>query len=71
MDIGGPTDVLHVAHVTFDHLHGFLGLPVEFELQIPYPTPSASANVFGVWMESMQCGYNDRGNSVPYILLLM
>ncbi|VAH73455.1 hypothetical protein VPH35_050356 [Triticum aestivum] len=71
MDIGWPTDVHHVAHVTFDRLPGFLGLPVEFELQIPCPAPSASASVFGVSPESMQCGYNDRGNLVPKILLLM
>ncbi|XP_048539216.1 rho GTPase-activating protein 2-like [Triticum urartu] len=71
MDIGWPTDVRHVAHVTFDRRQGFLGLPVEFELQIPCPAPSASASVFGVSPESMQCGYDDRGNSVPKILLLM
>jgi hypothetical protein len=27
--------------------------------------------VFGVSPESMQCGYDDKGNSVPKILLLM
>ena len=32
---------------------------------------ACSASVFGVSPESMQCGYNDRGNSVPKILLLM
>ena len=32
MDIGWPTDVRHVAHFTFDRLQGFLGLPVEFEI---------------------------------------
>jgi hypothetical protein len=41
MDIGWPTDVRHVAHVTFDRLQGFLGLPVEFELEIPCQVPSA------------------------------
>ncbi|KAL5198091.1 hypothetical protein ABZP36_001603 [Zizania latifolia] len=71
MEIGWPTDVRHVAHVTFDRLNGFLGLPVEFELEIPGHVPSASASVFGVSPESMQCGYDDRGNSVPKILLLM
>ncbi|KAJ1288326.1 hypothetical protein BS78_02G080600 [Paspalum vaginatum] len=69
--IGWPTDVRHVAHVTFDRLQGFLGLPVEFELEIPGQVPSASASVFGVSPESMQCGYDDKGNSVPKILLLM
>lgn len=30
MDIGWPTDVEHVAHVTFDRYNGFLGLPEEY-----------------------------------------
>ncbi|THU49836.1 hypothetical protein C4D60_Mb06t13770 [Musa balbisiana] len=71
MDIGCPTDVRHVAHVTFDRFHGFLGLPVEFEPEVPRRAPSASATVFGVSTESMQCSYDCRGNSVPTILLLM
>ncbi|KAJ8479068.1 hypothetical protein OPV22_022795 [Ensete ventricosum] len=71
MDIGWPTDVRHVAHVTFDRFHGFLGLPVEFEPEVPRRAPSASATVFGVSTESMQCSYDSRGNSVPTILLLM
>ena len=41
MEIGWPTDVRHVAHVTFDRLHGFLGLPVEFEHEMPCRVPSA------------------------------
>ncbi|XAR61270.1 hypothetical protein NMG60_11034918 [Bertholletia excelsa] len=71
MEIGWPTNVQHVAHVTFDRFNGFLGLPVEFELEIPGGVPSASASVFGVSAESMQCSYDSRGNSVPTILLLM
>ncbi|RLN03321.1 rho GTPase-activating protein 2 [Panicum miliaceum] len=71
MEIGWPTDVLHVAHVTFDRFHGFLGLPVEFEDEMPCRVPSASASVFGVSAESMQCTYDGKGNSVPTILLLM
>ncbi|KAK1310903.1 hypothetical protein QJS10_CPA08g01454 [Acorus calamus] len=71
MEIGLPTDVRHVAHVTFDRFHGFLGLPVEFEPEVPRRAPSASATVFGVSTESMQCSYDSRGNSVPTILLLM
>ncbi|MCO5590977.1 hypothetical protein L7F22_044953 [Adiantum nelumboides] len=71
MDIGWPTDVQHVTHVTFDRFNGFLGLPVEFELEIPRRVPSASASVFGVSAESMQCSYDGHGNSVPTILLLM
>ncbi|KAJ0976712.1 hypothetical protein J5N97_012186 [Dioscorea zingiberensis] len=71
MEIGWPTNVRHVAHVTFDRFHGFLGLPVEFEPEVPRRAPSASAKVFGVSTESMQCSYDSRGNSVPTILLLM
>jgi hypothetical protein len=41
MEIGWPTDVRHVAHVTFDRFHGFLGLPVEFEDEMPCRVPSA------------------------------
>ncbi|KAF3603957.1 hypothetical protein F2Q69_00038748 [Brassica cretica] len=47
MEIGVPSDVRHVAHVTFDRFHGFLGLPVEFEPEVPGRAPSASATVFG------------------------
>ncbi|TXG58240.1 hypothetical protein EZV62_016069 [Acer yangbiense] len=71
MEIGLPTDVRHVAHVTFDRFNGFLGLPVEFEPEVPRRAPSASANVFGVSTESMQLSFDSRGNSVPTILLLM
>jgi hypothetical protein len=41
MEIGWPTEVQHVAHVTFDRFHGFLGLPVEFEPEVPRRAPSA------------------------------
>ncbi|KAM7495928.1 hypothetical protein LguiA_020342 [Lonicera macranthoides] len=71
MEIGWPTNVQHLTHVTFDRFHGFLGLPVEFEVEIPCRVPSASISVFGVSAESMQCSYDSRGNSVPTILLLM
>ncbi|KAK8708691.1 hypothetical protein V6N13_059729 [Hibiscus sabdariffa] len=71
MEIGLPTNVRHVAHVTFDRFHGFLGLPVEFEPEVPRRAPSASASVFGVSTESMQLSLDSRGNSVPTILLLM
>ncbi|XP_078440155.1 rho GTPase activating protein with PAK-box/P21-Rho-binding domain-containing protein [Wolffia australiana] len=71
MEIGWPTDVRHVTHVTFDRFHGFLGLPVEFEREVPSRSPSASASIFGVSPESMQCAYDPKGNSVPTILLLM
>lgn len=71
MEIGWPTEVRHVAHVTFDRFDGFLGLPVELEPEVPRRVPSASVNVFGVSAESMQCSYDNRGNSVPTILLSM
>ncbi|GER24783.1 Gtpase activating protein [Striga asiatica] len=81
MEIGWPTNVRHITHVTFDRFHGFLGLPVEFEVEVPCRAPSARFNylpilvacvsVFGVSAESMQCSYDNRGNSVPTILLLM
>ncbi|KAK4776709.1 hypothetical protein SAY86_005397 [Trapa natans] len=71
MEIGWPTNVHHITHVTFDRFHGFLGLPVEFEVEIPGRAPSASVTVFGVSAESMQCSYDSKGNSVPSILLLM
>ena len=41
MEIGVPTNVRHVAHVTFDRFNGFLGLPVEFEPEVPRRAPSA------------------------------
>ncbi|WCJ41848.1 Rho GTPase-activating protein 1 [Euphorbia peplus] len=71
MEIGFPTNVRHVAHVTFDRFNGFLGLPVEFEPEVPRRAPSASTTVFGVSTESMQLSYDSRGNIVPTILLLM
>ncbi|MED6156909.1 Rho GTPase-activating protein 1 [Stylosanthes scabra] len=71
MNIGSPTNVRHVAHVTFDRFNGFLGLTVEFEPEVPRRPPSASATVFGVSTDSMQLSYDSRGNSVPTILLLM
>ncbi|EYU46646.1 hypothetical protein ABFS82_04G022100 [Erythranthe guttata] len=71
MEIGWPTNVQHIAHVTFDRFNGFLGLPVEFQVEVPSRAPSASVSVFGVSAESMQCSYDTRGNSVPTILLLM
>ncbi|GKV34945.1 hypothetical protein SLEP1_g43275 [Rubroshorea leprosula] len=71
MEIGWPTNVRHVVHVTFDRFNGFLGLPVEFEPEVSRRAPSASTTVFGVSTESMQLSYDSRGNSVPTILLLM
>ncbi|KZV29229.1 rho GTPase-activating protein 5-like [Dorcoceras hygrometricum] len=71
MEIGWPTNVKHVAHVTFDRFDGFLGLPVEFEPEVPRRPPSASTRVFGVSTESMQLEFDSRGNCVPAILLMM
>lgn len=41
VDIGWPTDVRHVSHVTFDRFDGFLGLPVELQPEVPSKPPSA------------------------------
>lgn len=71
VDISWPTNVQHVSHVTFDRFNGFLGLPVELEPEVPRRVPSASASVFGVSAQSMQCSYDQRGNSVPTILLML
>jgi hypothetical protein len=74
MEIGWPTDVRHVAHVTFDRFHGFRGVPAELQPEVDgggIKAPSASRTVFGVSTESMQCSYDARGNSVPTILLQM
>ncbi|CAA6660674.1 unnamed protein product [Spirodela intermedia] len=45
MEIGGPTNVRHLVHVTFDRFHGFLGLPVELEPEVPggRPVPGNSS----------------------------
>lgn len=59
VDIGWPTDVRHVSHVTFDRFNGFLGLPVELQPDIPRTTPSArfislffhfAIHRFGFWL---------------------
>ncbi|KAJ9563519.1 hypothetical protein OSB04_008679 [Centaurea solstitialis] len=117
LDIGSPTDVHHVSHVTFDRFNGFLGLPNALQPHLPRHVPSARWRlqlimgkvhvdeldidflsldfdqekskrhygswevglvglwgcvcVFGVSVESMQCSYDERGNSVPTILLMM
>lgn len=41
MDIGWPSNVQHVSHVTFDRFDGFLGVPAEFHSDIPKQVPSA------------------------------
>lgn len=41
MDISSPVNVRHVSHVTFDRFNGFLGLPTEFEPELPTRVPSA------------------------------
>ncbi|XP_009598932.1 rho GTPase-activating protein 5-like [Nicotiana tomentosiformis] len=71
MEISWPSNVRHVAHVTFDRFNGFLGLPVEFEPDVPRRPPSASTRVFGVSTDCMQLSFDSRGNSVPTILLMM
>lgn len=54
MDIGWPTEVQHVSHVTFDRFNGFLGLPVEFEPEVPRRAPSARSVV----SDSLSCFQN-------------
>lgn len=41
VDIGWPTDVRHVSHVTFDRFNGFLGLPLDLQPHVPPKPPSA------------------------------
>ena len=53
MEIGWPTDVQHVNHVTFDRFDGFLGLPVEFEPEVPRRAPSARYIL--CFLESQKC----------------
>lgn len=49
MEIGWPSNVRHVAHVTFDRFNGFLGLPVELEPEVPRRAPSARC-VFAIFL---------------------
>lgn len=44
LDISCPTDVTHVSHVTFDRFDGFLGLPSEFQPDVPNGAPSARSS---------------------------
>ncbi|KAM0067218.1 putative Rho GTPase-activating protein 1-5 [Helianthus debilis subsp. tardiflorus] len=53
MEIGVPTDVRHVAHVTFDRFNGFLGLPVEFEPELPRRPPSARLHLSFLFFVSL------------------
>ncbi|KAL9234581.1 hypothetical protein vseg_009437 [Gypsophila vaccaria] len=71
LDISCPTHVRHISHVTFDCFHGFLGLPHDLLPQLPPKVPSASASVFGVSPHSMQHCIDDRGNSVPTLLVML
>ncbi|GFP97528.1 rho GTPase-activating protein 1 [Phtheirospermum japonicum] len=54
MEIGWPSNVRHVAHVTFDRFNGFLGLPVEFEPEVPRRPPSARGNCVPTILLMMQ-----------------
>ncbi|KAI9090355.1 hypothetical protein K1719_028690 [Acacia pycnantha] len=53
MDIGWPTEIRHVSHVTFDRQHGFLGLPSELEPEVPR-SASAKGNCVPTILLSMQ-----------------
>jgi hypothetical protein len=57
MEIGWPSNVRHVAHVTFDRFHGFLGLPVEFEPEVPTRPPSARFISFLFYQFLFQLGF--------------
>ncbi|KAI3837803.1 hypothetical protein MKW98_004861 [Papaver atlanticum] len=50
---------------------GLYWVAAEVNCAVRRRAPSASASVFGVSTESMQCSYDSRGNIVPTILLLM
>lgn len=50
MEIGWPTNVQHLSHVTFDRFHGFLGLPLEFQVEIPCRVPSARFDQFPIFL---------------------
>ena len=41
IEIGQPTNVPHVSHITYDRFDGFLGLPADLEPDVPRRTPSA------------------------------
>lgn len=56
LEIGWPTDVQHVAHVTFDRYNGFLGLPQEFEVEVPGRVPSARLVAVTSYKVSRSCG---------------
>lgn len=58
MEIGLPSNVRHVAHVTFDRFNGFLGLPVEFEPEVPRRVPSARSVSFHVHFFNVLCMRN-------------
>lgn len=55
MDIGWPSNVRHVAHVTFDRFNGFLGLPVEFEPEVPRRPPSARSVPTSIYIYVSVC----------------
>jgi P21-Rho-binding domain len=56
MEISWPMDVRHVAHVTFDRFNGFLGLPVEFEMEVPSRAPSARCEfLFKIFFTFLFC----------------
>ncbi|KAL5546252.1 hypothetical protein UlMin_005939 [Ulmus minor] len=51
MEIGWPTNVRHITHVTFDRFNGFLGFPVKFEVEIPGRRSSRKRRIFAVISE--------------------
>ncbi|CAD5319664.1 unnamed protein product [Arabidopsis thaliana] len=67
MDIGRPTNICHVAHVTYDRFDGFLGLPSEFEPDVPKKPPSARVNSVIIRLERELCSYHTHIITKPAI----
>ncbi|KAK9743214.1 hypothetical protein RND81_03G225000 [Saponaria officinalis] len=66
LEISCPTHVRHISHVTFDCFHGFLVCLMNFFLNF-----LLNVSVFGVSPQSMQCCIDERGSSVPTLLIMM
>ncbi|KAF0933263.1 hypothetical protein E2562_017054 [Oryza meyeriana var. granulata] len=63
MQIGRPTDVRHVSHVTFDRFVGFLGLPADLEPDVPRPAPSARSVLRHCRTPPSTCSVDSRRDS--------
>ncbi|XP_010276885.1 PREDICTED: rho GTPase-activating protein 3-like [Nelumbo nucifera] len=54
--ISWPTNVRHVSHLTFDHYNGILGLPVEFETNVPSRVPQCQKDFVLSPVKSLSTG---------------